>query len=81
MKNFETDLNFIENSTKKDSLQSLLSHFYNNAKSLGEIVNLEKESFITEFKNVIADSGITDQEISNLTSILKRAEYEKFKSN
>lgn len=81
IKDFETELNMIADSTKTDSLKSLLAHFFYNAKSLEENVNLEKESFIIKFKKIIADSSITEQEISILTSILKRAEYEKFKSN
>lgn len=77
----DTELIHVTNSANKDSLKSLVKYFLNNVKSFEEVVNLEEEKFTKEFKAVIADSIITDSEISNITSILKKVEYEKSKGN
>ena len=72
IKNLDDELIYIPDSANKDSLKSLAEYFFKNVKSFKEIVNLEKEIFMEEFKRTIADSIITDNEISNLTSILKK---------
>jgi len=46
-----------------------------------DVVNLEQDKFLNELKLVIDDSLVTDAELSKLTSLLKKEEYEKFKSN
>ena len=81
IKNLDDELIYIPDSANKDSLKSLAEYFFKNVKSFKEIVNLEKEIFMEEFQRTIADSIITDNEISNLTSILKKVNYEKSKSN
>jgi len=81
IKNLDDELIYIPDLANKDSLKSLAEYFFKNVKSFKEIVNLEKEIFMEEFQRTIADSIITDNEISNLTSILKKVNYEKSKSN
>ncbi len=77
----DNELIYIENSTNKDSLKNLIKYFFNDVKSFKEIVNLDDKIFLEEFNVAIADSIITDKEISNLTSIMKKVDYEKSKSN
>jgi hypothetical protein len=77
----DSELIYIENSTNKDSLKNLIKYFFNDVKSFKEIVNLNDKIFLEEFNVAIADSIITDKEISNLTSIMKKVDYEKSKSN
>lgn len=79
--NIDDELITITDSANKDSLKSLLKYFLENVKSVEEIVNLEEEKFEEELKIALSDSIISDSEISNLTSILKKVEYEKSKSN
>jgi hypothetical protein len=58
-----------------------MKHYFENIKTMEEVVNLDEKIFINEFKSVIEDSILTDEEISKLTMLLKREEYEKSKSN
>ena len=81
IENIDDELITITDSANKDSLKSLLKYFLENVKSVEEIVNLEEEKFEEELKLALSDSIISDNEISNLTSILKKVEYEKSKSN
>lgn len=81
IKNLDAELIYITDSPNKDSLKSLVKYFFKDIKSFGEIVNLEHDIFTEEFKDAIKDSIITDSEISNLTSILKKVDHEKYKSN
>lgn len=81
IENLDTELIHVTNSANKDSLKNLVKYFFKNVKSFEEVVNLEEEKLFKEFKVVIADSTITDSEISNITSILKKVEYEKSKGN
>lgn len=81
IEDLDNELVHITDSANKDSLKSILNYFLKNVKSLEEIVNLDEEYFMDEFKNAVADSIISDSEISNLSSILKKVDYEKFKSN
>ena len=80
-KNWDNEVKHIEESVQKDSLRSLMFYYIKNVKSMEEVVNLDEENFIKEFGVVIEDSIITDEEISQLTLLLKKEEYEKSESN
>lgn len=80
-KNWDNEVKHIEESVQKDSLRSLMIYYIKNVKSMEEVVNLDEENFIKEFGVVIEDSIITDEEISQLTLLLKKEEYEKSESN
>ena len=80
-KNWDNEVKHIEESVQKDSLRSLMIYYIKNVKSMEEVVNLDEENFIKEFGVVIEDSILTDEEISKLTLLLKREEYEKSKSD
>ena len=79
--NWENETAFIKESPEKDSLRLLLKYYLENIKTMEDVVNLEQDKFLNEFKLVIDDSLVTDAELSKLTSLLKKEEYEKFKSN
>ena len=80
-KNWDNEVKHIEESVQKDSLRSLMLYYIKNVKSMEEVVNLDEENFLKEFGVVIEDSIITDEEISQLTLLLKKEEYEKSESN
>jgi len=80
-KNWDNEVKHIEESVQKDSLRSLMFYYIKNVKSMEEVVNLDEENFLKEFGVVIEDSIITDEEISQLTLLLKKEEYEKSESN
>jgi hypothetical protein len=81
IKNWDNEIKYIDESAQKDSLKSLLIYYIENIKSMEDIVNLDEEKFSKEFKLVIEDSLITDEEISKLTLLLKREQNEKSKSS
>jgi hypothetical protein len=81
VKNLDNEFSYIQESVQKDSLKSLMKYYFENIKTMEEVVNLEEDIFINEFKSVIEDSILTDEEISKLTMLLKREEYEKSKSD
>ncbi len=81
VKNLDNEVSYIQESVQKDSLKSLMKYYFENIKTMEEVVNLDEEIFINEFKSVIEDSILTDEEISKLTMLLKREEYEKSKSD
>ena len=74
-------LAYIKESVEKDSLKSLMKYYLENIKTMEEVVNLEEDIFFSEFELSIEDSLITDNEISNLTLLMKKELYEKSKSN
>ena len=80
-KNWENEVKHIKDSAQKDSLKSLLIYYIENVKSMEEVVNLETEIFLQEFKRVTEDSTISDEDISKLTLLLKKEQNEKSKSN
>jgi len=80
-KNWEKETAYIKESVEKDSLKLLMQYYLENIKTMEDVVNLEQDIFLNEFKDVIKDSLITDNEISNLTLLLKKEQYEKSKSN
>ena len=80
-KNWEKEAAYIKESVEKDSLKSLMKYYLENIKTKEDVVNLEQDIFFTEFKLSIEDSLITDNEISNLTLLMKKEQYEKSKSN
>ncbi|MDH3269378.1 MAG: hypothetical protein OEM46_11045 [Ignavibacteria bacterium] len=80
-KNWEKETAYIEASVEKDSLKSLMNYYLENIKTMEDIVNLEEDIFLSQFKIAIEDSLITDNEISNLTLLMKKEQYEKSKSN
>lgn len=79
--NWENETAFIKEAPEKDSLRLLLKYYLENIKTMEDVVNLEQDKFLNELKLVIDDSLVTDAELSKLTSLLKKEEYEKFKSN
>lgn len=81
VKNWDNEVKHINESVQKDSLKKLMIYYMENIKSIEEVVNLDEEKFSKEFKLVIEDSLITDEEISKLTLLLKKEQYEKSKSN
>jgi len=81
VKNLDNEVSYIQESVQKDSLKSLMKYYFENIKTMEEVVNLDEEIFINEFEAVIEDSILTDEEISKLTMLLKREEYEKSKSD
>ena len=81
VKNWDTDLKYVYESSQKDSLKNLLLYYVDNIKSLSEVVHLDEEKFVNEFEKVIKDSLITDDEISKLSLLVKEELNEKSKSN
>lgn len=80
-KNWDKETDYIKESPEKDSLKSLMKYYLENIKTKEDVVNLEQDIFFTEFKLSIEDSLITDNEISNLTLLMKKEQYEKSKNN
>ena len=80
-KNWEKETAYIKESLEKDSLKFLLQYYLKNIKTMEDVVNLEQDIFLSEFNIAIEDSLITDNEISNLTLLMKEEQYEKSKSN
>ncbi|MCW8802790.1 MAG: hypothetical protein OQK57_00180 [Ignavibacteriaceae bacterium] len=80
-KNWEKEVNHIKDSAQKDSLKALLIYYIENVKSMEEVVNLDTDIFLKEFNQVSEDSTISDEDISKLTSLLKKEQNEKSKSN
>ncbi len=80
-KNWEKETAYIKESLEKDSLKFLLQYYLENIKTMEDVVNLEQDIFLSEFNIAIEDSLITDNEISNLTLLMKEEQYEKSKSN
>jgi hypothetical protein len=80
-KNWGKETSYIKESIEKDSLKSLMKYYLENIKMMEDVVNLEPDIFLSEFELVIEDSLITDNEISNLTLLMKKEQYEKPKSN
>jgi hypothetical protein len=81
VKDWENEVKHIDESVQKDSLRALLIYYIENIKSMEDVVNLEEEKFLKEFNDVIEDSLITGEEISKLTLLLKKEQYEKSKSD
>ena len=71
--------NYIEDSTEKDSLRSLMKYYLENIKTMKEVVNLDEEIFLNELDRATEDSFITKKEISKLSSLLKKEQNEKSK--
>ena len=80
-KNWEKETAYIKETFEKDSLKSLLKYYLENIKTMEDVVNLEQDIFLIEFNIAIEDSLITANEISNLTLLMKKEQYEKSKSN
>jgi hypothetical protein len=80
-KNWESETNHINDSVQKDSLRSLLIYYFENIKSMKDVVNLDQEKIYEVFELVIEDSLITDEEISKLTLLMQKEQNEKSKSN
>ena len=80
-KNWESETSHINDSVQKDSLRSLLIYYFENIKSMKDVVNLDQEKIFEEFELVIEDSLITDEEISKLTLLMQKEQNEKSKSH
>ena len=72
VENWDEEVKHINDSVHKDSLKALMIFYMENIKSMEEIVNLEEEKFLKEFKVVVNDSIITEEDISKLTLLLKK---------
>lgn len=81
VENWDEEVKYIKDSVHKDSLKALMIFYMQNIKSMEEIVNLEEEKFLKEFKVVVNDSIITEEDISKLTLLLKKEQNEKSKIN
>ena len=81
VKNWDNDLKYIYESEQKDSLKKLLTYYVDNIKSIDELTTIDEKSFINAFDSVIEDSIISTEEISKLTSLVKKEINEKSKSN
>ena len=81
VKNWDNDLKYIYESEQKDSLKKLLTYYVDNIKSIDELTTIDEKSFINAFDSVIEDSIISSEEISKLTSLVKKEINEKSKSN
>ena len=80
-KNWESETRHINDSVQKDSLRSLLIYYFENIKSMKDVVNLDQEKIFEKFEVIIEDSLITDEEISKLTLLMQKEQNEKSKSN
>jgi len=80
-KDWESETSHINDSVQKDSLRSLLIYYFENIKSMKDVVNLDQEKIFEEFELVIEDSLITDEEISKLTLLMQKEQNEKSKSH
>lgn len=80
-KDWETKLEYINDSDEKDSLKSLMIYYFENINSIKEIVNLDEENFLKEIGSVVEDSLISDEEIEKLTLLMQKGKNEKSKSN
>jgi hypothetical protein len=80
-KNWDKEIAYVKESPEKDSLKSLMKYYLENIKTKEDVVNLDQDIFLSEFKLAIEDSLISDNEISNLTLLMKKEQYEKSKSN
>jgi hypothetical protein len=79
--NWDNEFKYIHASTQKDSLKNLLVYYVDNIKSLDEVVHTNEKSFVKEFESVIEDSLITKDEISKLTTLVKKELNEESKRN
>ncbi len=69
---WDNEAAYIKDSTEKDSLKLLVKYYLENIKTMEEVVNLDNDIFLSEFKVVIEDSSITKEELSNLTLLLTK---------
>ena len=81
VKNWESETSHISDSVQKDSLRSSMIYYFENIKSMEDVVNLDQEKILEEFELVIEDSLITDEEISKITLLMQKEQNEKSKSN
>jgi len=79
--NWDNEFKYIYASPQKDSLKNLLVYYVDNIKSLDEVVLTNEKSFANEFESVIEDSLITKNEISKLTTLVKKELNEESKGN
>jgi hypothetical protein len=75
--NWNLESTFIKDSKEKDSLRVLVNYYANRIKNMEEVVNLENNLFLNELEDIIEDSLVTENELSNLTQILQKEENEK----
>jgi hypothetical protein len=80
-KDWDVEFNYIHASPQKDSLKNLLNYYLVNIDSLSDFTPGDEKSFISELKSAIKDSIISNEELSNLTLLVKKEINEKSKSN
>ena len=80
-RNWDSEAGFIKESIEKDSSKTLMNYYLQNIKTMEDVVNLDENNFLSEFKLAIEDSLVTEKELSKLTMLLKKEENEKSKSN
>ena len=71
-KNWENEDDYILESSEKDSLKTLMKYYTENIKTIEDVVNLDQEFFLNELNLAIEDSLISENELSKLTSLLKK---------
>lgn len=71
-KNWDNEDEFIAESTEKDSLRSLMKYYLKNIKTFEEVVNLDEINFLKELGLATEDSLVTENELSKLSSLLKK---------
>ena len=71
-KNWENEDEFITESVEKDSLRALMRNYLKNIKTFEEVVNLDEINFLKELDLASEDSLITENELSKLTSLMKK---------
>ena len=81
IRNWDDEFKYINPSPQKDSLKNLLVYYVDNIKSLNEVIDTDEKSFAKEFESVIEDSIISKDEISELTTLVKKELNEESKSN
>jgi hypothetical protein len=81
IRNWDNEFDYVSDSVPKDSLKSIIIYYFENIKSLEEVVNLDEGKILEEFNLAIEDSLITNEEVSKLTLLLKKDQYEKSKSS
>ena len=81
LENWETEAAYIKNSAEKDSLKSLIKYYQDYINSGKEVVNLDADVLLNRFEEIIEDSIVTENELSQLTKELNKEQNEKSESN
>jgi hypothetical protein len=72
-KNWDDELKFIVESEEKDSLKMLLNYFVSGIKSSEKFADSSAKEIINYLELTFSDSLIDDEELSNITKLIKDA--------